>query len=191
MGCHHHYHVRGKIQITPLSDLNPSFGRLFFVAKMDAHVQYTTFPNLYSTEDCIHQPATLRLEWPQHLSQRALLLAWAALLQAYTGLSDPVFTLDARPIQVDVALGSWTVVEVGSSHDIHYRQTSVALNKVGVHLSQLGAVPSDSFLAFSSAYVCTRAALRPYLGPDNSVFSQLYSRALPPTDIRPIAAPGC
>ena len=117
------------------------------MTKMDAHVVYTKFPNLYSTEECRHQPATLLLEWPPALPQNALLLSWTALLQAYTGLPDPVFAFEGRAIQVDVALGCWTEVKAESTDENQCRQTSVTLNKVGLHVLEIEGARSDSFVA--------------------------------------------
>lgn len=99
---------------------------------MDARAQYTSFPNLYNTQERKHQRAALRCQWPPALTHDVLLLAWAALLKVYTGIPDPVFSFGGTAIQINVLLDSQTEVEVEGSTEHQYRHTSVTLGKVGL-----------------------------------------------------------
>ncbi len=98
--------------------------------QMDQTARYTRFPNLFSTVKSKQAQGTLQSQWPLLLPQELLILSWAALLQSYTGIAEPVFSFDGKAIQVDVLCGSWSEVQVEDALGQADHHTSITLNKV-------------------------------------------------------------
>lgn len=84
----------------------------------DRTFQYTQFPNLTAINQPSQTRACLQIHWQRRflsLPDEVLILGWASLLQAYTRVSVPVFSLNGHPICVDVSQKRWRNVQVHES----------------------------------------------------------------------------
>jgi hypothetical protein len=99
---------------------------------MDPKARYTEFPNLYGTVQSRYAPATLQIVWPVSLAPELLISSWSTLLRLYTNITEPVFSLEGRPIKVSAASGSWNEVEVEDADGRDGHHTSITLNKVSL-----------------------------------------------------------
>jgi ferricrocin synthase len=81
----------------------------------DQTFQFTQFPNLNATHQPSEARACLRTHWQGRFSSlpdEVLILAWASLLQAFTRVSTPVFSLNTQPISVDISRKRWTRLQI-------------------------------------------------------------------------------
>jgi len=101
---------------------------------MDPKARYTNFPNLYGTVQSRFAPATLQANWPGSLPPELLISSWSTLLQSYTNITEPVFSLEGRPVKVSAPPGSWNEVEVEDADADRQagHHTSITLNKVSL-----------------------------------------------------------
>jgi hypothetical protein len=97
---------------------------------MDRKAMYTNFPSLYDTTDSEHVPAELHSVWPASLPQELLIFSWAALLQSYSGIAEPVFLFEGKPIQVNLSLERWVEVEVEDLGRQDGHHTSINIQNV-------------------------------------------------------------
>lgn len=98
---------------------------------MDYEHRYTHFPNLFDTVKGQQAQVALQSDWPVSLSQDILILAWAILLQSYTSITEPVFSVDGKSIKVNIPQGSWIEVQVNGDNDPEVYHTSLSLSRVG------------------------------------------------------------
>src|SRR2546421_8020931 len=81
----------------------------------DQIFQYTQFPNLTAINQPSEGRAFLHTHWQGwflSLPDDVLILGWASLLQAYTRVSVPIFSLNGHPIRVDVSQKKWSDVQM-------------------------------------------------------------------------------
>jgi hypothetical protein len=114
---------------------------------MGERLRYTNFPNLYGTVNEKQRLGTLQSGWTPALPEEVLILSWATLLNAYTGITDPVFSFEGKAIQVDIAGGSWTAVQVQDNDEVSGHYTAVTLNKVSLDRHDYNRGRSDRSLA--------------------------------------------
>lgn len=92
---------------------------------------YTKFPNLFDTAKTDSGRVALQAKWPISLPQEFLILSWASLLQSYTSITEPVFSVEGQAVQANALLGSWNKIEGEGIDESDGHHTSIALKPVG------------------------------------------------------------
>lgn len=88
---------------------------------------FTQFPDLGSTVSAEEPDSDNSISWQFDafdLPKEIIVLSWAALLSSFTEVSEPVFTLDGKPVKVDLVGRTCKDVEI---EDTQQRRKYTAL----------------------------------------------------------------